>query len=144
MRNPFLILFSLCVFFQAQAQNTSGGGTVTESNDSMGVFMYSGVMPSFQGGGENAFIEYIKTNLIYPKDAKASGIQGTVYVQYIIEKDGSVSNVSIVPEKGVHPLLDYAAMDVIKSSPNWIPGSTNGKPVRVKKIQRINFALQNK
>ena len=141
MRHSFLFLFFLCIYFQTQAQKPPVGGTVTDANDSTGVFMYAGTMPSFQGGGEQAFGEYIKKRITYPKDAKALGIEGVVYVQYIIEKDGSVTNVSIVPGRGVHPSLDQAAMDVIKGSPKWTPGSTNGKPVRVKRIQRINFII---
>ena len=141
MRNLFLLLFSLCVFFQTHAQNTPNGDIETKSNDSSYAFSFVAEMPSFPGGGHQAFSEYIKDKLIYPKEAKALGIQGSVYVQFIIEKDGSVTNVSIVPGRGVHSSLDQAAMDVIKSSPKWAPGLSNGKPVRVKLFQRISFYL---
>jgi len=140
MRTSFLILFSLCVFFQTHAQNAPNGDVETKSNDLTDVFYFASEMPTFPGG-DTAFASFIKKNLTYPKEARRQNITGNVYVQFIIEKDGNVTNVSIVPGKGAHPLLDQAAMDVIKSSPKWSPGLTNGQPVRVKKIQRIYFQI---
>lgn len=141
MRTTFLILFFFCVFFQTQAQNAPNGDIKPKPTDSSDVFTFVGQMPSFPGGGDTAFVSFIKKNLTYPKEARRQNITGKVYVMFVIEKDGSITNVSIVPGKGVHPLLDQAAMDVIKSSPKWSPGLSNDKPVRVKKIQPISFNI---
>lgn len=138
MRNIFLLLFFFCVLSQTHAQNSPNGDIKSKPTDSSDVFSFVGEMPSFPGG-DTAFASFIKKNLTYPKEAKRQNITGKVFVMFIIEKDGSVTNVSIVPGKGAHPLLDQAAMDVIKSSPKWSPGYTNDKPVRVKKIQPISF-----
>ncbi len=147
MKKQFLlfVFFNLCILTHAQQtrpHTTLEDAPLSTSNDSTETHIFTTTMPLFQGGGEDAFIRYIQGRVIYPKDARELKIQGTVYVQYIIEKNGSVSNVVIVPGKGVCPSIDQAAIDVIKSSPNWTPGLNNGKPVRVKKIARINFSLK--
>lgn len=86
-------------------------------------------MPSFDGKGYEHFVEFIAENITYPEQAGKYGIRGVVFVQFIVEKDGSVSNVRLI--KGVDPLLDNEAIRVIKSSPKWEPGRQKGEPVRV-------------
>ena len=146
MKKQFLrfLFFNLCVLTRAQQtapHTTLEDAPVSKPNDSTDAYSFAGTMPLFQGGGDEAFVRYIQSRVIYPKDARELKIQGTVYVQYIIEKDGSVTNVVVLPGKGVYPSIDQAAIDVIKSSPKWTPGLNNGKPVRVKKIARIKFSL---
>ncbi len=84
--------------------------------------------PSFNKGDANEFRYWVKENLRYPSEAVDNGIQGRVYVQFIIEKDGSVTNVKVI--KSDDPLLDKEALRVVQSSPNWIPAKKQGRPVR--------------
>ncbi len=88
------------------------------------------VMPSFRGGDLSKFREWVGKRTNYPQAAIENKIRGTVYLTFIVEKDGSVSNVTII--KGVHPLLDNEAIKVISESPKWSPGLQRGQPVRVR------------
>jgi periplasmic protein TonB len=88
------------------------------------------VMPSFKGGDQNKFREWVGKRTNYPQAAIDNKIRGTVYLTFIVEKDGSVSNVTVV--KGVHPLLDNEAVKAISESPKWTPGLQRGQPVRVR------------
>jgi len=85
-------------------------------------------MPQYPGG-ENARNELLATNIIYPAAAAQNGIQGTVYVSFIIEKDGTVSNVKIL--KGIGGGCDEESVRVVKLMPKWIPGTQSNKAVRV-------------
>jgi TonB family protein len=95
-------------------------------------------MPEFPGG-ETALNAYIAANVKYPLIALDNGIQGTVYVSFIITKTGKVSAVKI--KRGVDSSLDKEAMRVIKSMPSWIPGKQNGEAVDVSYELPINFGL---
>ena len=145
MRIHFLLFLLFAFYFQSQAQQSSAPDTtvkgIQEPTNEDVVYTYAGEMPTFQGGGDDAFAIYIQQHLIYPLDALQKGITGTVYVQYIIEKDGSVSNVKIVSGRELYPSLDQAAMEVVRNSPKWKPGKNNGVPVAIKKIARIKFNL---
>ncbi len=88
------------------------------------------VMPTFKGGDLNKFRDWIGQRTRYPEDAITNKIRGTVFLTFIVEKDGSVSNVIVI--KGVHPLLDDEAVRAIKESPKWSPGLQRGQPVRVR------------
>lgn len=92
--------------------------------------------PEFPGG-QSALMTFLGQNINYPEEAIKKDIKGRVIVQFVVETDGSISNVNII--KSVDPLLDNEAARVIKSMPNWIPGSNNGKPVRVRFAIPINF-----
>lgn len=109
--------------------------------DSLGENPYALVedMPDFPGG-QNALRNFIAVTIRYPIEAQEKGIQGKVLVQYIIEPDGSISNVKIA--KGVHPILDAEAIRVVKHMPKWIPGRLKDKPVRVSYTVPVNFVLQ--
>ena len=96
------------------------------------------VMPQYPGG-QIAMLKYIMENIKYPKQIMEEGIQGRVTVRFIVEKDGSISNVK--PVLSVHPLLDKEAVRVVKSMPKWSPGKQNGKPVRVQFNVPVMFKL---
>ena len=96
-------------------------------------------MPSFPGG-VNALLAYLTNNVKYPRQAEKKNIQGRVICQYIVEADGSISNVSVL--KGIHPLCDAEAVRVIQNMPKWNPGIENGKKVRVKYTLPITFKLK--
>ena len=94
--------------------------------------------PSFPGG-TNALNTFIVSNLKYPVFAQEKGIQGRVVVKFIVEKDGSISNVEV--DRSVYPSLDNEAMRVVKAMPKWIPGQINGKAVKVKWSFPFTFRL---
>ena len=108
----------------------------TKKNDM--VFDVVEVMPQYPGG-QIAMMKYIMENMKYPKQAMKEGIQGRVAVRFIVEKDGSISDVK--PILSVHPLLNKEAVRVVKSMPKWTPGKQNGKPVRVRFNLPIMFKL---
>jgi TonB family protein len=88
------------------------------------------VMPTFRGGDLNKFRDWVWRRTNYPEAAIVNKIRGTVFLTFIVEKDGSVSNVTVL--KGVHPLLDDEAVKAISESPKWSPGLQRGQPVRVR------------
>lgn len=93
-------------------------------------------MPSFPGG-MGAQMRYLLENIKYPKEAEMKGIQGRVLCSFVVEKDGSITDVKVL--RSVDPSLDAEAVRVIKAMPRWIPGKWNGKPCRVAFILPINF-----
>ena len=96
-------------------------------------------MPQFPGG-PNALFEYLSKNIKYPVVAEENGIQGRVIVTFVVERDGSITDVKV--PKSVDPSLDKEAMRVVKSMPHWIPGKQNGSAVRVKYTVPVTFRLQ--
>jgi TonB family protein len=96
------------------------------------------VMPKFPGG-EEARIDYLVNNINYPENARKAGKQGTVYVSYVVEKDGSITDVRIL--RGFDKDCDAEAIRVISNMPNWDPGLQRGKPVRVQFNMPIKFSL---
>lgn len=97
--------------------------------------------PPTYPGGEVALFKYLGNNIKYPAIARESGIEGTVYVEFIIDKDGSVTNV--VAKRKVDGGCTEEALRVINAMPNWIPGIQEGKPVKVKYTLPIKFKLQD-
>ena len=95
--------------------------------------------PTFGDGSDNAINKWIVQNVKYPPIAKENGITGKVFVQFVIDKNGKVTNVELL--RGVDPSLDKEALRVVSSMPNWKPGSQRGKPVRVSFQLPINFKL---
>ena len=95
-------------------------------------------MPQYPGGPQ-ALFKFLGENVQYPAEAEKAGIQGRVIATFVVEKDGSISQPTIV--KSVDPLLDAEAIRVISAMPNWIPGKQNGKVVRVKYTVPLSFNL---
>lgn len=96
-------------------------------------------MPSFRGG-QQKLMEYLAANIRYPDGLGESCIQGRVIVTFVVEKDGSISDVKVV--KSLDPLLDKEAVRVVSGMPKWIPGKQNGVTYRVKYTLPVNFRLQ--
>lgn len=96
-------------------------------------------MPSFPGG-PSALFEYLSKNIKYPVVAEENGVQGRVIVTFVVERDGSITDVKVA--KSVDPSLDKEATRVVKSMPHWIPGKQNGSAVRVKYTVPVTFKLQ--
>lgn len=96
-------------------------------------------MPEFPGGSMTAMMQFLSKNIKYPVNAQKNGTQGRVTVQFIVNADGSISNIGII--RGVDPELDGEAVRVISTMPNWKPGTQKGKPVRVKYTVPVMFRL---
>ena len=95
--------------------------------------------PSFPGG-DAARIAFLSNNLRYPAVAMEQGIQGRVVTQFVVDKDGSITDVKVV--RSLDPMLDKEAVRLVKSMPKWTPGKLNGSPVRVKYILPLSFRLE--
>lgn len=102
------------------------------------VFTVVQQMPAYQGG-EAALLDYLKENVKYPKDAAEQEVSGRILVSFIVEKDGTLSDIKVL--KTVFPSLDAEAIRVVKAMPKWIPGKQNGVVVRVKYVLPITFRL---
>ena len=102
------------------------------------IFMVVEDAPSFPGGDE-ARIRFLQQNIKYPQMARESSIQGTVYVTFVVERDGSVTDVRVL--RGIGGGCDEEAIRVIKAMPKWNPGKQRGKPVRVQFNMPIKFTL---
>ena len=96
-------------------------------------------MPKFQGKGANYFRAYIGENVKFPREAQINGMSGTVYTTFVIDKDGTVTDVEIL--RGVHPVIDKAVLNAIENSPKWEPGLNNGRFVKVRFSLSIKFEL---
>ena len=96
-------------------------------------------MPSYPGG-MGALMSWLSQNIKYPTVAAENGISGRVIVQFVVERDGSITDVRVA--RGVDPYLDKEATRVVKMMPHWIPGKQNGAPVRVKYTVPVVFKLQ--
>jgi TonB family protein len=113
--------------------------THNESNADS-VYSFAEEMPMFPGG-QDSLNAYIIRTIRYPIEAKAAGLQGTVYINFIVEKDGSVSNINVI--KGIKEgmVLEQEAVRVVKTMPKWNPGKMDSKPVRVNYYLPIRFVL---
>jgi len=103
------------------------------------IFQIVEEMPSYPGG-EQKLMEFVAKNIKYPQIARETGIQGRVFVGFVVEPDGSVSNVKVL--RGIGGGCDEEAMRVVKSMPKWKPGKQRGKAVRVSYMLPVNFKLQ--
>jgi len=91
-------------------------------------------------GGDDALLAFIKKNTHYPEEAIEAQMSGKVFVGFVIDTKGKVSNVKLL--RGVSPALDNEAIRVVKSMPDWTPGRQNGRPVRVSYQVPVNFTLR--
>jgi protein TonB len=131
-----LIIMSLMAMFGltiVSAQKT----VVAEKNQQ--VFDIVEQMPEYPGGLP-ALLDYLNQNVKYPEDAEKQKIEGRVLAVFVVETDGSISNVEVV--KPVFPSLDAEAVRVLAAMPKWTPGKQSGKLVRVKYTVPINFQLK--
>ena len=107
--------------------------------DKNGVYQIVEEMPQYPGG-EAAMMEFVAKNVVYPKEAQDKGISGRVFVSFIVEKDGSVSDVEL--KRGIGGGCDEEAIRVISAMPKWTPGKMKGEPVRVSYMMPVFFKLQ--
>ena len=104
------------------------------------VFQIVDQMPEFPGG-EKALLNFIAENIVYPQSAKDKNISGRVFLSFVIDKDGSVTDVKVM--RGIDKECDAEAMRVVKAMPKWKPGMNEGKPVRVSYMLPISFQLKD-
>lgn len=105
------------------------------------IFMRAEEMPTFQGGDLTKFREWVLRRFRYPAIAQENGIQGKVTLQFVVEKDGSVTNIQVLQTPD--PVLSDEVIRVVSDSPKWKPGKQRNEPVRVKYILPVDFRIQN-
>jgi len=119
---------------------TGDGIELAKTDHEKNVFAVVENSASFRGGID-AFKTFLKENLKYPKEAFKKNIKGIVYLEFIVEKDGSLSDIKVA--KGIGSGCDEEAIRVLENSPKWSPGTQRGVTVRQKLIQPISFRLDN-
>jgi len=130
-----LKIFLLALLFMGISNYSFG------QNDSSNYTFDMPIMPEFPGG-EKALQQFLKDNLVYPDSAEKDKIQGRVFVGFVVEKDGIVSDVKIVGKNINGYGLEEEALRVVKLMPKWNPGKTlNGLPTAVKFTLPISFKL---
>lgn len=131
----FIIMALMAVFglITVSAQKT----VVAQKNQK--VFDIVEQMPEYPGG-QAALFEYLSKNIKYPADAEKKKVEGKVFVTFVVDTDGKITDVSLL--KKVFPSLDAEAVRVISAMPNWIPGKQKGQVVRVKYTVPIMFRLK--
>ena len=131
----FIIMALMAVFglTTVSAQKT----VVAKKNQK--VFDVVEQMPEYPGG-QAALFEYLSKNIKYPADAEKRKVEGKVFVTFVVDSDGKITDVSLL--KKVFPSLDAEAIRVISAMPNWIPGRQKGQAVRVKYTVPIMFRLK--
>lgn len=132
MKRFLLLLSAILLTNMAFCQEEKKGSVDDE------VFVVVEEQAEFPGGLDSMYA-YIQKNLKYPEKAKAEGIEGRVFVSFIIEKDGSISNVKIL--RAIGGGCEEAVVEMIKNMPKWKPGKQRGKPVRFQFVLPIKFEL---
>ena len=123
-----------------QNHTSQSNNTVSEETIDNEIYQVVDQMPVFPEGGMNGLKSYLSANIRYPANAAENGVQGTVTVQFVVNRDGSIVDVSLL--RRTDPDLDREAIRVVNSMPKWKPGMHHGKPVRVRYTMPINFRLQ--
>ena len=131
----FMSLMATCCLTTVLAQKT----VVSQKDQKEEPFDVVEDMPAFPGGME-AMIQFISSNIQYPADAQKQKVDGRVLVNFVVEKDGSITEVKVI--KPTFPSLDAEAIRVVKAMPKWKPGYQRGQAVRVQFTMPINFSLE--
>ena len=124
--------------FTQEGENTEEPPPLVESDET---FLFAAVeeKPEFPGG-EEAFYKYLGKNLKFPDMEAEQGIKGTVWVEFVVDRNGGITETQVV--RAVSPGLDKEALRVVKAMPNWNPGKQNGRPVKVRYTIPIKFNLR--
>ncbi len=135
----FLSLLSCALFSQAVDSTIKGKQTLpTDTGDI--IYQFVEEMATFPGG-DKAMYDHFAKNTVYPALAKEKNIQGTVFVQFVVEKDGTITNISI--KQSTAPECNEAALTVVRSMPRWNPGKQRGKPIRLMYVLPVKFQLDS-
>ena len=134
-----LVLAFACTDKNISYQESPDSELTAQTNPEDEIFTIVEEPPSPKEGGMPALYQYIGNTLRYPKEAKDQKVEGKVFVQFIIDKEGHVTDVEVV--RGIGHGCDKEALEVIKNAPDWNPGRQAGKPVNVKMVLPISFKL---
>ena len=138
MKKNIITMLLLLAATIANAQD-KGKAQQDAQNGGYEVFVDPEQNPQFPGG-DKAYVDYIKKNMRYPEEAKKKGIEGRVFVQCVIEKDGSHNSYKVI--KSADSLLNEEAIRIVKGMPKWIPGNDWGETKRVRYTMPITFKLE--
>ena len=120
----------------------AAGSSVIEEEEEVILFAIIEDKPTFMGkDADTGFREWVGNNTVYPPVAQENGITGRVFIEFTIDRDGSLTDIKVM--RGVDPLLDNEALRVIRNSPKWTPGMQRGRAVKVKYTFPFNFQLNN-
>jgi len=125
--------------YERETDNTQEPPPVKKKESRDETFVVVENQPEFPGGNE-AMRKFLADNILYPKEAQEKGIQGRVICNFIVRKDGSITDVSVV--RGVDPLLDAEAVRLLQSMPSWKPGTQRGQAVNVRFTLPVEFRLE--
>lgn len=134
----FVLAFSLVSAFAFENHDATKSN-LNSAEQKEKVYLKVEQMPKYQGG-EQELVNFLVKSIVYPEEAKKKGIQGKVFVEFVVGKDGAIKDVKIA--KSADPLLDAEAIRVVKSMPKWVPGMEKGKQVAVQYTIPIKFALE--
>lgn len=132
------LFISTCIFAQSDTTHATKTKAVIDEN---APYTIVEEMPEFPGG-DPAMMDYIRNNIKYPKAEKKKGISGTTYVTFVVERDGSLSNVRTLRGVPKGEALDQEAVRVVESMPRWKPGMQGGKTVRTQFNLPIKYTLR--
>ncbi|MGB3619444.1 MAG: TonB family protein [Catalinimonas sp.] len=138
-RRAYKLAAALAEEYSEAAERKLSDVNVTTASDGEGEIFLVVEEPARPVGGIKAFYRYVGQNLGYPDEARAQGIEGRVFVQFVIERDGTITNVETV--KSPHPALSAEAERVMLESAAWMPGKQRGEPVRVRMVIPLIFKL---
>ena len=147
MKHGLLLSFLLLLTIGVAAQTSprpAPPDTTTQAvaQDTVRDFMFVDVQPQFPGG-DSAWKVFVQKNMHYPQMAKESNTEGTVFVHFIVEKDGTISNITCQSNgKANMKMLENEAYRIVARSPQWKPGMKNGQAVRCRMMQPIVFSLR--
>lgn len=137
-----IILFFFILVISAKAQNTNKDSLpdLVDEFESTEVLVVVEQMPEFPGGPK-ALMTYLTNNLKYPQEARKMGLEGRVYIKFIVTKLGKIENVKVIKGIPDGELLEKEAVRVISSMPDWNPGKQEGKAANVYMTLPVNFKL---
>jgi len=126
------------VIKQNPGEDTNKESSIQKNDEK--VFVVVEQMPTFQDGGINAFRNYLQQQVEYPREAAQAGIEGTVFVKFMVNKQGKTDEIEVM--RGVHENLDQAVIALIENSPDWEPGKQRGRAVNVQFTLPVVFKLK--
>ena len=135
----FLMFLGLISFVFVNAQIPKEFNKYLQKTDTTNLYWKVDENPSFKGGYD-ALVNFYQDNFVYPINSRKNGVEGIVYVLFIIETNGKITNVAAT--NSIDGYLEKEAVKFIKKMPKWIPGRKDGKVVRVLNIQPVKFSLK--
>ena len=138
MKQIVILIVTLLAGLTATAQTPAGKNTATVGGTS--VYTVVEQDPEFDGGME-ALVPWLGSHVNYPAEAREQQVEGTVFVTFVVETDGSISNVRVVNHRDAMAALEQEAVRLVRAMPKWKPGKQQGKKVRVQFTLPIQFQL---